>query len=445
MERTDITSSSHGNERAEKYISNDPEDIPVLNSISEKIDGLHPLSNDCCIFRVPKRLRDVNEKAFTPQIVSIGPFHRGKKHLQVMEKDKLRYLKSFLNRTDGMSLKSCIRVVKQLEEDARSYYAEIIMLPSDEFVEMILLDSCFIIEVICRFNDSDFEKQNDYLDKQIFMNDFHQDLILIENQLPFFVLERIFNLSISSPNNTTRPFLMLSINYLEANFFVSNREEPFSSGEIKHFVDLLRLCLLPSSLRSPARCRVKYVPIRTATELREAGMEFWKGSSNCLLDIARRSKGELEIPQLTICAWTESFFLNLMALEQFHYLYDSYIIDYIHFMDNLIDTAKDANLLIQRGIFVNCLGESSAVASLFNKLTPNVTLWSQNYYFCDISIELNNYCNDPCQKWKATLRRWKATLGRDYFSTPWSVASTIAAVILLGLTLTQTICAIVSL
>ncbi|XP_059639063.1 UPF0481 protein At3g47200-like [Cornus florida] len=293
-------------------------------------------------------------------MVSIGPFHRGKKHLQVTEKDKLRYLQSFLTRT-SMSLKSCIRVVKELEERARSYYAEIIMLTSDEFVEMILLDSCFIIE------------------------------------LPFFVLERIFNLSISSPYNITDSFLMLSIKYLADYRCVSNREESFSSGETKHFVDLLRLCHLPPSLRSPPHGGVKYKPIHNATELQEAGMEFRhrKGSSKRMLDQAHSSREVLEIPQLGICDRTESFFLNLVALEQFHCPLDSYIIDYIHFMDNLIDTAKDADLLIQDGVFVNCLGDSFAVASLFNKLTPKVTIWTRNYYFCDISEQLNNYCNEP--------------------------------------------------
>jgi hypothetical protein len=36
--------------------------------------GPNPLSEECCIYKVPKRLQVLNDKAYTPQVVSIGPF-----------------------------------------------------------------------------------------------------------------------------------------------------------------------------------------------------------------------------------------------------------------------------------------------------------------------------------------------------------------------------------
>lgn len=39
-------------------------------------------------YRVAPKLRSVNEKAYTPQIVSVGPLHRGKLELQAMEDQK---------------------------------------------------------------------------------------------------------------------------------------------------------------------------------------------------------------------------------------------------------------------------------------------------------------------------------------------------------------------
>ena len=58
--------------------------------------GPNPLSEECCIYKVPKRLRVLNDKAYTPQVVSIGPFHRDKKQLQEMEEHKRMYLQDFL-------------------------------------------------------------------------------------------------------------------------------------------------------------------------------------------------------------------------------------------------------------------------------------------------------------------------------------------------------------
>ncbi|XP_059639066.1 UPF0481 protein At3g47200-like [Cornus florida] len=432
MARMDDRITSHGN-GGEEYSSEDP-CIPVLNSIRGKIDGLPPLSNDCCIFRVPKRLRDINEKAFTPQSVSIGPFHRGKEHLEAMEKDKVRYMQSFLNRT-STSLESFIRKVKDWEGSVRSCYTESINLSSKDFVEMILLDSCFIVEVIYRSYSSS-SKQTDYLDRKVFTNKLIQDMILIENQLPFFVLEDLFNLSSIIPKQKTTSFIMLSIRYLKRFYVISHIEESFlRNAGVKNFVNLLRLCHLPSSPRS---LPCNYVPVPTATQLQEAGMKFKKGSSNCMLDITRGSMELLEIPHLTIWSGTESLLLNLVALEEYQYLFDSYIIDYIYFMDRLIDSAKDVDLLVQNKIFENRLGDSSAVASLFNKLALQVSLCDRNYYYSDLSDSLNDYCNN----W---WHRSKAVLKRDYFCSPWRCVSTLAALTLLGLTLTQTICSILSL
>jgi len=46
-------------------------------SVQGKLSILRPFSNNCSIFRVPKRLRELNEKAYTPHVISIGPLHHG--------------------------------------------------------------------------------------------------------------------------------------------------------------------------------------------------------------------------------------------------------------------------------------------------------------------------------------------------------------------------------
>ena len=86
----------------ENYISIDIEDSnhKLATSIEKSIQGLPLIPPDCCIYKVPPKLRSLHEKAYTPQVVSIGPFHHGKKEFKVMEKHKLRYLQAFLDRTN---------------------------------------------------------------------------------------------------------------------------------------------------------------------------------------------------------------------------------------------------------------------------------------------------------------------------------------------------------
>jgi len=53
----------------------------------------YALSTTCSIYKVPGRLREVNEKASTPRVVSIGPIHHGKEKLKAMEDHKKMYLR----------------------------------------------------------------------------------------------------------------------------------------------------------------------------------------------------------------------------------------------------------------------------------------------------------------------------------------------------------------
>ncbi|BBN67422.1 hypothetical protein Prudu_74S000300 [Prunus dulcis] len=61
-------------------------------SMENQLTNLRALSPACCIYRVPERLQNVKQKAYTPQVVSIGPLHHGSKNLEAMEDHKLRTL-----------------------------------------------------------------------------------------------------------------------------------------------------------------------------------------------------------------------------------------------------------------------------------------------------------------------------------------------------------------
>ncbi|KAL7164292.1 hypothetical protein ACSBR2_040246 [Camellia fascicularis] len=74
------------------------------------------------------------------------------------------------------------------------------------------------------------------------------------------------------------------------------------------------------------------------------------------------------------------------------------------------------------------------MSNLFNGFRKEVGINIHAYYFTDLHKELNDYCEIPRHKWKATLRQ-------NYCDTPWRVLFVVA--ILLGLTLVQSICSLV--
>ena len=57
-----------------------------------------------------------------------------------------------------------------------------------------------------------------------------------------------------------------------------------------------------------------------------------------------------------------------MALEQCDYRREKYITDFYLILDHLINTTTDVDLLIDKGIVVNCLGDHNAVTlKMLNK------------------------------------------------------------------------------
>ncbi|KDO40272.1 hypothetical protein CISIN_1g030699mg [Citrus sinensis] len=129
-------------------MGSEPVDI-VIQRVGEKLRSPSQLFSS--ISRVPDFLRKLNEKAYEPKLVAIGPYHRYKDHLLAFEKHKISYLQTLINRT-GRPYPDYVRAMWALEERARNCYGgSISFLDKDDFVQMMLFDGCFIVEVIRRF------------------------------------------------------------------------------------------------------------------------------------------------------------------------------------------------------------------------------------------------------------------------------------------------------
>ncbi|GMP62667.1 hypothetical protein CsSME_00024674 [Camellia sinensis var. sinensis] len=101
-----------------------------------------------CIFRVHEGLHNANEKAYTPILISIGPYHQDQPKL-AMEKCKEHYLELLLQCNNNLRKEDYLDSMKKLEERARKCYADPVdHLDSDEFVKMMLYDACFVIEFL---------------------------------------------------------------------------------------------------------------------------------------------------------------------------------------------------------------------------------------------------------------------------------------------------------
>ncbi|PON32537.1 hypothetical protein PanWU01x14_360450 [Parasponia andersonii] len=66
-----------------------------------------------------------------------------------MEEHKKRYLSAYLERTN-VGLEYYLNIIKRKEAQLRSCYEELIRFSSDEFVNIVLVDAAFLIELLLR-------------------------------------------------------------------------------------------------------------------------------------------------------------------------------------------------------------------------------------------------------------------------------------------------------
>ncbi|KAI8011370.1 UPF0481 protein [Camellia lanceoleosa] len=408
--------------------------------LDAKLAQLSPIPSECCIFRVHDRLRNENQNAYEPEVVAIGPYHHGKKKLQPMEEYKLRILRQLLVQRNETSVERYIVAMQQLEKRARDFYAEPSSLDSNEFVEMMLLDSCFILVLLCTQGTTQLGGMGNFIFHLGHIKlDLVRDLMLFENQLPFFVLMKLFKMTtiLGSIEN----IITLSLEYFDkitpGNLSESRYENP-REDDIKHLLGLLHYCWCFEFHSMVSQRRVVGIDrsMKSATELREAGIKFKKFNINRNLFDIRFVNGTMEIPYLIVDDTTEFVFRNLIAYEQ--YLPPSsmnYFTAYSNFMDNLVNTSNDVQILRDYGVIRNLLGDNEVVSTMLNKFVNNVYVslicYEQVYH------DVNKHCMGRCNVWLATLRQ-------DYFNTPWALISFLAAVVLLLLTVVQTVCSVLS-
>ncbi|KAI5320183.1 hypothetical protein L3X38_039891 [Prunus dulcis] len=401
----------------------------IVSSIRGKLHQNPPSTARSCIFRIPNVLHRHNEKAFVPNLVSIGPFQHGKKNLKVMQEIKLWYLHCLLDRkpTSETSLEYLVEAIKSMEQDCRDCYGEKIHMSSEKFVEMMVVDGCFIVELFRKYAKEVPRNEDDPVFCTAWMKlALTKDLFLLENQLPWKVVDCLFHHTMEKDEPESNALLLLALKFFEVSAF---GQDPQPDPEPKHLLDGIRSSLLASY---PSQDTPRYwEPIPSVTELLQAGVKFELRSNTWdnMLDITFE-KGVMEIPPISIEENAESLFRNLIAYEQCDPSIKSCnITSYAVILDNLINTSKDADFLIPKQIIVTKLSKED-IACLFNRLYSDTIVG----YFCYVELtkNVNEYYQDRWHRWQTILRR-------DYFSNPWSIFSLAAALLILGFTFLQTL------
>ncbi|KAH7661370.1 hypothetical protein IHE45_15G058500 [Dioscorea alata] len=416
--------------------------INVLNGCQEKTRGNWP----CTIFKVPENIRQCDNTAYDPSVVTIGPYHYNKSEdrtVQAMQAHKWHCVRRLLSRHTKSRRKAtdlfgqCLEEMRKMDADVRGSYSEDLHhLSVNDLALIMLLDGCFIIHVLLKFNEDKYWENTSNM-ASLGKNNDNDD-------------ERLFS-KLKTPGDED-----INVVKIARSLFIRIHPSPLQSlatdlpEQVHHLLHLFHSTFVPSadclkinSINSQKQNIdvewvewVEWVP--SATELQLAGVKFVekKGSATNFLDISFQN-GTIEIPQIVLHAGTNTLFRNLTAFEQYYYPnIEGYVTAYLFFMDYMINAPKDVELFGLKGIFINKLCTPDRAATLINDLCHQIQDPANNYLQGSIQCVKNYYES----KW----HKWRARLMRDYFDNPWAIVSLAAALILLLLTAQQSFFAVYS-
>ena len=398
------------------------------------------------IWRVPPHLRKLDPEAYEPMVVSIGPLHREKKDLYLDKAHKLNVLRNVLKKPDLDLADYFEEVFKCLDQAKNEYSEKFDDLSDDEFAKLLVIDGCFVIGICIGLSPftAEFGKLRSFdcrsPQRQSSLNQvvggyalLWRDLLLFENQIPFFVVSKLYekiaklfpSVMDRSPDLTSLILKILGLNYSMCN-----------KDGVKHILHLHHQILQEDvkGIRSQTY-RGDPIIIPSAKELIEAGIIFQKKApeeykKTYQFQISFKD-GTLEIPPVLMSDSTFSELRNFVAFEECCRGVPSNFTHYCVFLDELVDTPRDVAILRRSGILQYKIGSDAEVAKMLNGLCKNVLFDYDQFHYAKICEEVKKFSETP-------YHIWRANLVQNYFSSPWTTLSVMAAVLLLLLTCTQT-------
>ncbi|XP_062009157.1 UPF0481 protein At3g47200-like [Rosa rugosa] len=414
------------------------ESVKIASSIRRKLLSKAPSPPSTCIYRVPDALKKLHENDFVPSLVSIGPFHHGTKNLQAMEEFKLWYLHQLLDRKPNpeTKLEHIVEKIRSMEDYCRECYNEKLdHLSSEAFVEMMVVDGCFILEYYRkRIGEVPADADDPLFNISLAMlPTLTSDLVMLENQLPWRVLDCLFQLT-KVPNGMYKSLSELTRSCLPIWGTVSD-DHLEQTLESRHLLDNVRI--LSAELDKKEEIMPFWDSMPSASQLQQIGVIFQPKRNNININITFL-EGVMEIAPITIQG-DNPVFRNLIALEQCESGPHKYQIStYARALGDLIKSSKDVEFLMEKEIIHTSINKED-IAGFFNDICNGFATSSCCKSFWQVSLTVRQYYK---QHW---LQRLIVYIKHNYLYNPssiWSVSN--AIVLIIFLTVLQTIYSVLS-
>ncbi|KAD3336074.1 hypothetical protein R6Q59_026844 [Mikania micrantha] len=338
----------------------------------------------------PSVLRDLSPSSFNPQLVSIGPLHREDENVRAFEEQKVSYLFYLLSKINSPQeeiLESCMQKAYSVMNEIKGCYIWTKNFSDAEIAEMMVLDACFILGFIIDEHFSFHKKA--YMGKELQYRTIVNDLVLLENQIPLFFLDQMFQCTVLKFNSNVS-FIQLIKPVLNSHklFEADLKFNNISFGTNDHLLSLLHQCCMPPANYIKKEFMSKIM--HSAIDLDRAGVNFKPSKDpTWVMDMEVKqnqypcffwswNRPTLTMPVLSVHDSTELLFRNLIAYEQ-SFPTQCYVSSYAFVMDMLVNTQDDVAKLVESKVLVNIMGSNEEAANMINKICKKVIV-NNSYY-----------------------------------------------------------------
>nr|XP_016479744.1 PREDICTED: putative UPF0481 protein At3g02645 [Nicotiana tabacum] len=165
--------------------------IQIRRTLDEELeeDTEIPVS----IFNVPKALLLSDQDSYVPQVVAIGPYHYWRTELHDMERYKLAAAKITQKQLQSLKFQHLVEQLINFEHRIRCSYHKYLNFNEETLAWMMAVDASFLLEFLQIYAI----REGKILTRSAH-NAILRDLIMLENQIPLFILRKMLEFQFSS-------------------------------------------------------------------------------------------------------------------------------------------------------------------------------------------------------------------------------------------------------
>ncbi|XP_048129771.1 putative UPF0481 protein At3g02645 [Rhodamnia argentea] len=265
------------------------------------------------IFSVPKVLKSSDPDLYTPQQVAIGPYYHWCPEMYEMESYKLAAAKRFQKQLQRIEFKNLVEELVKLESRVRACYHKYLDFNGETLAWMMAIDASFLLEFLQVYAikegkmlsrvSSRMSHLVDHAGRKSAHNAILRDIVMLENQIPLFILRKMLEFQFASLDEADNMLLALLMGfYKEVSLFKLMESLPkIQVSACAHLLDFLYDTMVPKVEEQPEIVEDE----GNSEDKKEKGIS----------PLASSSSGSKYIKQLCDIIWSSLFKLSKGTIE----------------------------------------------------------------------------------------------------------------------------------